>query len=783
MKCLNKIFNVFQIPILILFIVTSKLAGQVGLDINLGTNVSLGNFELSISGDLINNGTLNADLGTIRFNGIGEQNLSSSSNQIFYNLIVDKSIGESLITNNNLIINGQLELNGGNLDLNGNTISLSPNANLIENLGSKIIGNSGSISKITDLNLPNSVDVGGLGLIISSGINLGQTSVSRGHTIQVGNGNQGISRYFDVSPTTNSSLNATLVFQYEDSELNGLLENELSLYESNDGGNNWTDIGGVVDEINNTITVSGINSLFRLTAGGTGNNSMSESADLTPSSLLSPTFVNAGQNYTPEILIENLSSTVNSQITTSKMEISFNGNLIYSDTQPIPSINSLSNTNLNFNSLTLYKSGTYQVKVITELLGDSNLSNDTLQTNFDVSGDVGINEFMNSGLSQYYQLNPAITEFFEIANTSSQPIDISGWTISNSVSQTITVSSFTLPPNDYSVFVPFNIPAFNGEIPFDYHYSQTFALNDVTDYLVVKDSNGNRVDSIFYDSSWQTVQGESFQRVDLTSDGNDLTNWCKGIFEYGTEGNKGTPGAETTCFPVVVNEFLNFGFSSLGLPNFVEFIELANISSQPIDISGWTIKNSSSQLITINSHTIPANDFSVLSPSSNAIVNGGTPFDYNFTETFSLDDVSDYIVLKDSNGNRVDSVSYDGSWTIVQGESFQKSEFNLDGNILTNWCKGVTSYGTEGNKGNPGNASTCFIIENLQIEKVGNDIVLNWNDKPNSILYKIYRSQTPFFSNAIQVGTFTPNGNQPSFTDSGIVLSGEKYFYFVIFEY
>ena len=91
---------------------------------------------------------------------------------------------------------------------------------------------------------------------------MGSTLISRAHTAQTDNS---ITRYYDISPTTNSGLNATLNFYYDESELNGVVESELTLYKSTDNGSIWTIEGGIVDTDNNKVTLSGIDGFSRWT--------------------------------------------------------------------------------------------------------------------------------------------------------------------------------------------------------------------------------------------------------------------------------------------------------------------------------------------------------------------------------------------------------------------------------------------------------------------------------------------------------------------------------------
>jgi len=70
--------------------------------------------------------------------------------------------------------------------------------------------------------------------------------------------NSGIQRTFFISPSNNSSLNATFRFYYFDSELNGKDKNTLGLWKSTDG-NTWSFVGADNhDAINNYVEKNSI---------------------------------------------------------------------------------------------------------------------------------------------------------------------------------------------------------------------------------------------------------------------------------------------------------------------------------------------------------------------------------------------------------------------------------------------------------------------------------------------------------------------------------------------
>ncbi|OPX25415.1 MAG: hypothetical protein B1H05_03870, partial [Candidatus Cloacimonas sp. 4484_140] len=176
------------------------------------------------------------------------------------NFVVDDifTLGANVTVNGNLILEE-------NLDLNGKTITLGATANLVESSGN-LYGTSGTIT--TTRNLSNiDEDVAGLGAKITTSANMLSTTIIRGHQAQ---GTLGIKRYYQINPTTNTGLNATLIFNYLESELNGVAEADLKLFKSADG-NSWTEQAtSSVNTTDNTITLSSIDGFSWWTGAKTG---------------------------------------------------------------------------------------------------------------------------------------------------------------------------------------------------------------------------------------------------------------------------------------------------------------------------------------------------------------------------------------------------------------------------------------------------------------------------------------------------------------------------------
>ena len=192
----------------------------------------------------------------------GGTNVSLSGLPTVNNLVLGGS--SSVMLSSGVTVNGNLILES-NLDLNGQTITLGSSAELVEDDG-LLSGTSGSISTTRDL---SNIDenVAGLGAEITTSANMGSTTIIRSHAAP---GNQAIKRKYHINPTTNTGLSATLIYHYDDSELNGQTESELKLFKSSDGSTWAEQSANTINTTTNTITLTGIDAFSYWTAAPTG---------------------------------------------------------------------------------------------------------------------------------------------------------------------------------------------------------------------------------------------------------------------------------------------------------------------------------------------------------------------------------------------------------------------------------------------------------------------------------------------------------------------------------
>lgn len=174
------------------------------------------------------------------------------------------AIGDSLMT-------------GQGSTLTGNPIVLGTGAVLSD--GGLV---SGTLKVTRMVGGGSTVDFGNIGLTLTEdgGSNTpGETTVTRtdGDPSTAGGGS--IERYYDVNPNTVSGLKVDLSFEYDDGtsgdnelDANGLNENNLTLFRSDDGGSSWSEVASVnnFEPTNNLIEAQDLSSFSRFTAAESG---------------------------------------------------------------------------------------------------------------------------------------------------------------------------------------------------------------------------------------------------------------------------------------------------------------------------------------------------------------------------------------------------------------------------------------------------------------------------------------------------------------------------------
>jgi len=245
-----------------LFLIQTRGFSQIKIGASANFKSS-GNIFLVVQNlDVINNGSCDFSQGTLVLKGATNVGLQGLAEWHLGSLVVEKASGQVTL-GTNLSVDEKINLIKGTIDLNGKKIVLASSAILTgETEDNRITGlNGGSIQIAIPLAAPNSLNPGNLGAFITSPVNLGTTIIKRSHKPAVGSEIDKINRFYEITPSVNTNLQAVLRFSYLDNELNGLTETNLQLAQSSDFGNTWGDQGyDDKNSVSNYIEKSGINS-------------------------------------------------------------------------------------------------------------------------------------------------------------------------------------------------------------------------------------------------------------------------------------------------------------------------------------------------------------------------------------------------------------------------------------------------------------------------------------------------------------------------------------------
>jgi len=181
-------------------------------------------------------------------------------------------------------------------------------------------------------------------------------------------------------------------------------------------------------------------------------------------------------------------------------------------------------------------------------------------------------------------------------------------------------------------------------------------LNNAGERIALLDAAGNLITSVDYsdDDGWPTAAdggGRSLEIINPLGDPDAPANWQASL------ANNGTPGAANSVAPaptVVLNEIMANNLDAVNHGGtFPDWIELRNLSGNPVDLAGWSLSDDgNSRKFVFPSTLIPAGGF--LTVWCDATTNT-TP---GIHTGFSLGQQGDNVFLYDAGTNRVDALSF-----------------------------------------------------------------------------------------------------------------------------
>ncbi|MBK7632500.1 MAG: lamin tail domain-containing protein [Ignavibacteriales bacterium] len=346
---------------------------------------------------------------------------------------------------------------------------------------------------------------------------------------------------------------------------------------------------------------------------------------------------------------------------------------------------------------------------------------DTLNNYFEKSIEPGFAQNIVKINEVMYNPADGDPEWVELVNTSTEYININNWFISDVLTTPskdfITNDDVIIEPNE--IFIVAKDTSFNSAHPnttAKIFYSNFGSLASTADGVVIYDFRNGIIDSLFYRSSWGGKKGYSLERISLSIETNDSTNWVTSLDENGS-----TPGIQNSIFNVpsysrnaiVINEIMYDPET-----NASEYVEFYNLSSEIINIGGWKFEdeNSNTNKLIETSFNIPPQQYFILMADSSALT-AYNLFEYQNKNivgesSLGLVNTGELILLKDVRGNVIDSVVYNDKWNnkniaSTKGKSLERINPNLNGNDPLNWSTSVNSLG-----GTPGNQNSIF-AENL----------------------------------------------------------------------
>ncbi|TAL51053.1 hypothetical protein EPN81_01030 [Patescibacteria group bacterium] len=272
--------------------------------------------------------------------------------------------------------------------------------------------------------------------------------------------------------------------------------------------------------------------------------------------------------------------------------------------------------------------------------------------------------------------NEGEEEWIELVNTTDTAVDLTGWTIEDTVGKQ-TVLEGVIAPGEYLLIT-----------------EPLGKLNNDTDEIILKDAAGANIDSVEYGTdelpapedgaalarnesgvfelTYETTPGsvnvidqEKHEVVEEVEDVTQETVVVEEVLEEIAEEVEPETVEEEVHVPTVTNIHINeFVVDPAG--DGVEWIELSNAGDTQVTLTGWSMEDASGNVTDLSSVTIEAYGYVLIeSPKGN------------------LNNDGDTVILKDADGSMVESVTYgdegypipgDGESLARNGETFEVTQ-------------------------------------------------------------------------------------------------------------
>jgi Lamin Tail Domain len=354
--------------------------------------------------------------------------------------------------------------------------------------------------------------------------------------------------------------------------------------------------------------------------------------------------------------------------------------------------------------------------------------------------------------------------WIELYNNADYPVNLKGWSWTTSYisanSGPIPTDMY-IPAKGYFVYGRYNGTNATVDVVPNYYQANLRMTPSLTDQLIVWDPNDNFHDYVNVDASWSIMHGASMALKHPSLDRNVESHWCVSSTIL-PSGVNGTPGAANDCAAtqapsrspsvapsisksptsspsrspstrpslsaqpshqpfappstmpsvsaspsadfvnIVINEIMIH--PSTDTPDLVQWIELYNGGSGPVNLKGWFLSDDTSQWKITSNLLIDVGDYVVFGSKSTVYT------DYVLNELL-LSQAGDFLVLYDSKHKLQDRVEWDGTWPMGgMGTSRSLRSPTLDNAEFSHWCSTPTTF-LDGHqntsKGTPGSGNNC----------------------------------------------------------------------------
>lgn len=415
---------------------------------------------------------------------------------------------------------------------------------------------------------------------------------------------------------------------------------------------------------------------------------------------------------------------------------------------------------------------------------DENLMNNQISFSIIISdlpilkNELVVNEIM------YAPINDE-PEWIEIYNNSKRILNLRNCKVGdNSALTTISTLDYFLNPDEYLVIC--------GDIGITTYYSSAFklivksipSLSNSGDDVIIKNANGQTVDSLKYFPTWGgNTGGKSLERLSATVASTNSSNWKTAFTSL-----RATPGKKNSAFnppryarsALVINEIMYDPETGKA-----EFLELFNTTIDSVQIVGIETSIGASSKITLSEvpFKIPPKEYFVVSSDSSIFQRyfGLSTNKYVVVnKNLGLSNEGTSVVIKDFYNTTLDSLSYSPGWhnknfLVTKGKSLERLNAAIISTDKSNWNSCVAAEGAT-----PGKANSIY-TENLRHEM---RVTINPNpfspDADGFEDFAIINFNLPYILSQVRVRVYDRQGrlvrtledNRPSASNNSIIFNG-----------